>query len=726
MKKTIFLIILLISTTLATGCHINSDQKEPIVISVNGPMSGANAANGLEMVRGASMYIDEINQTGGIFGRKIKIQVNDDKSDVQVAVKIASQIVQDKDVLVVLGHYFSSTSILAGEIYKTNGLPAITASATRDRITTGNDYYFRTISKNSTMGRFAIKFIQNILKPDSITLIADTSSYGKILPERINKYAKEVGIVFQNQWIIDSSSPKNEQQLKKIIATLRANNSPGLIFLVTNAATGAKIISSLQYPGSKYTFLGPDSFSNNTFISELKNYKQELAVPGYYSNGIYSIPPSLPDVSGQKTIQFARKYFSKFNEEATWIASNYYEAAKVAIEAIKITDLRGKNDFRGDRRRVKESLLIFSSDDIFVDGLDNKIYFDSNGDVNKSMIVAKYTNQILFPHHTQLSFDNSHSLPTPGKTKEKPITIHGKKLSKNQIIKIGIDIHKISNLDIKQSKVNLVFYIWFRYSGEFNPEKIKFLNTASPIVLNKPILEKKVRNQTVKAFLVEADFLCDLNFTDYPFDSQKLNILLRHSEKDRNSLILIPDTLGIRPFDEKLTNNFSEINRVDGWHVNNIALHHALQNLSNASNAFRNFSHLNSVIKLSRENFIIILKNIAPVIIAMIITLLAYFLPLGTTKTRMQLIACSIIILVSNHLILLSSIQCTSIMAIEYAYGVAYFLNITAVLISLLTSFFSKSSKKNKALRILKTGKTIHLIIFTITVIGYLYKFGLS
>ena len=153
-----FIVVLAISVFRPT--------QDRIKIAIAAPLSNIGQSTligGESMVKGAQLYIDQINQAGGIDGRKIELQVYDDQNDAQIAAEVAHEIV-DSSALAVIGHYSSSTSLVAGKIYQAYGIPAITGSATADDVTKWNNWYFRSTFVNSRQGLFIANYIKKILK----------------------------------------------------------------------------------------------------------------------------------------------------------------------------------------------------------------------------------------------------------------------------------------------------------------------------------------------------------------------------------------------------------------------------------------------------------------------------------------------------------------------------------------------------------------------------------
>ena len=174
----IFLAIFILSLTLFIAWGVLSHRRDALYLALVGPMSGESQANGNSMVEGAQLCLNQINQQGGINGRKIKLLIFDDGNNPDIAVEKAREIVDSTQALAVLGHYSSSTSIQGGQVYEKLGIPAISGSATADVITKDNDWYFRTIFTNRSQATFWANYVKRILNYNQASIIYNTDSYG--------------------------------------------------------------------------------------------------------------------------------------------------------------------------------------------------------------------------------------------------------------------------------------------------------------------------------------------------------------------------------------------------------------------------------------------------------------------------------------------------------------------------------------------------------------------
>src|SRR5258705_8992292 len=108
--------------------------RADIVIAVAGPMTGSNAAFGEQFRRGAERAVADLNAKGGVLGQKLRLVIRDDACDPRQAVSVANDLAA-KGVVFVAGHYCSSSSIPASDVYAESGIVQISPASTSTQLT---------------------------------------------------------------------------------------------------------------------------------------------------------------------------------------------------------------------------------------------------------------------------------------------------------------------------------------------------------------------------------------------------------------------------------------------------------------------------------------------------------------------------------------------------------------------------------------------------------------
>ncbi|KPA11416.1 membrane protein containing Extracellular ligand-binding receptor domain protein [Candidatus Magnetomorum sp. HK-1] len=570
MKKFIIfvsLFFLILVSIIIFSNNSRSFQSDLVIAAVT--MGGKYKVIGQDMLSGINLYLDQLNANGGINGKRVKLDVYDDKGDRHTAIKVAMEIAKSNRALVVLGHYFSSTSLAASKVYLKSGIPAITGSATTENITKNSEWYFSISPNNHFQGRYIASYIKSSLGHKYCSVIYDSNQYGRSLFKNFKEKAHILGLEIKNTWTFDKNDPKYFNQMNKITTQLRAASDPGIIFLATHALEGAKIVSSLKYPGSNYEIFGPDSFSTNAFIQHLSKRPQEKHAPGYYSNGIYTTTPFLSDFVNDQNKKFIYDYMKKYKEKPTWVSACYYDAVHMAIKAMKFVE--GDGRINQDRRIVKNTLAAKYNIDTSEKGVCGPLFFDKDRNVKFPLRVCVFKNQELIPDYFQYNIianplDDNSALKKI--LVNQLITSNNAVMDKTRIVFTGIHVNQIENFDIHKGTYDIDFFLWFRYKGEFEDQNIQFLNALQPIKLSNPMAEHKNRNIITRVYHIKEKFSSVLDFQAFPFETHDISIKFRHAKQTIDKLVYIPDDINEEIYNKLLKiDKQSAIQKIPKWTI---------------------------------------------------------------------------------------------------------------------------------------------------------------
>src|ERR1051326_5685984 len=135
-----------------------------IVIGEYGSLTGTTATFGISTKNGIDMAIDEVNKTGGLLGKKVRVIVEDDQGKPEEAQTVVTKLITKDQVMAVLGEVASSRTMAAGPVAQQNGIPMISPSSTNPKVTEIGDYIFRVCFLDPFQGWAVAKFAANTLK----------------------------------------------------------------------------------------------------------------------------------------------------------------------------------------------------------------------------------------------------------------------------------------------------------------------------------------------------------------------------------------------------------------------------------------------------------------------------------------------------------------------------------------------------------------------------------
>jgi len=133
MKPIAGLVVALAAAVSLAGCGGEEDANT-IPIAMVGPVTGENAAFGAQMKNGGELAVEDINAAGGVLGKKLDLSIGDDACYAEQAVAVANQMTASNVVLVV-GHYCSSSSIAASKVYAKSNMVQISPASTNPTLT---------------------------------------------------------------------------------------------------------------------------------------------------------------------------------------------------------------------------------------------------------------------------------------------------------------------------------------------------------------------------------------------------------------------------------------------------------------------------------------------------------------------------------------------------------------------------------------------------------------
>jgi len=556
-------------------------EEQPIRIAFIGPMSGYMSEEGKTagqvMTRAVQLYLDEVNKSGGINGKKVELETFDDQNhctgDKAKAKEEALNIVRDNRFVAVIGHWYSGCSITGGKIYKKYGIPAITPGSLKKEVTYGNNWYFRNIYNASASGQFLAYYVNKVFGLNQVSIIHDNTGYGAYLADEFKKSATQLGMEIKNQWNFHNHENMNSD-IENIVNQLKENaQEAGAILLATQAYEGVALVKLIKDKNIQNHIISGAGFSEQAFKNGFDKFPREKANPGYYTNDIYVTTPLLFEAANEKAQQFREKYQAVYDQEPDWSAAYAYDTAMVLVKAIKKARITGTQEsIATDRQKIRQTLAGFTNIHEAVEGTTGFNYFDDNGDAQKWPMIGVYKNKVLISTFTQSQVIRSlNDVPNFEKAivEEKRVwRIGDKYMYKTNVVYTGAKIKEISEVDMNNLTYKLDFHLWFRFQGDFNPQDIEFINAVEPeklkTQLDKPVDEIQKGQTIYRLYHIEGRFKADFLSRDYKFGDHVLGVHFHHRYLNSNNLIYVNDSIGMRGADGKFAQILSP---TSGWQI---------------------------------------------------------------------------------------------------------------------------------------------------------------
>jgi branched-chain amino acid transport system substrate-binding protein len=346
--------------TLSCGKRGSGDE---IVVGEYGSLTGTTATFGQSTDNGIKMAFDEINAGGGVLGKKLRVIVEDDRSQPEEAATAVTKLINQNHVVAVLGEVSSSRSLAAAPICQSNKIPMISPSSTNPRVTQIGDYIFRVCFIDPFQGLVMAKFAANTLKLKKVAILVDVrNDYSVGLQTFFRQNFRQLG----GEIVAEQSYSEGDSDFKAQLTQIKAAN-PEAIYVPGYYTEVATIARQSRELGMTVPLLGGDGWDSPRLFEIGGD-----ALNGCYISNHYSVDDPSPAIQ-----KFVSDYRGRYNQVPDALAALGYDAARILADAItragstaadKIRDaLAATKDFTGvtgkitinaERNAIKPAVIL--------------------------------------------------------------------------------------------------------------------------------------------------------------------------------------------------------------------------------------------------------------------------------------------------------------------------------------------------------------------------------
>ena len=335
-----------LACSMFTGCGGSggggSANADEIVVGSNFELTGNHAQYGTNAAKGFKLAIQEVNDAGGVNGKKIKIVDADSKSDAAESVNAATKLISDNNVVAMVGPAVTASVIAESQVATDSKVPVIAPAATNPDVTVENGavkpYIFRACFIDPQQSEVMAQFAAKDLNAKTAVLYIDSSS----------DYSKSLGKIFKDKFEADGGQVLMEeffvakdQDFKATLTKLQGANAD-LIFVPAYYEEVGKIVKQARELGINSAILGTDGWDDPK-VAEISG--ADALNNTYFCTHYFE---------GDSDVQaFINAYKNAYKEDPNVFAALGYDAGKMLADAIKRGD--GTSDaIRGNIETIKD------------------------------------------------------------------------------------------------------------------------------------------------------------------------------------------------------------------------------------------------------------------------------------------------------------------------------------------------------------------------------------
>lgn len=299
-------------------------DSETITIGLSIPITGALAESGEQAVNAAELACREINEAGGIDGKKVEYLALDDKMDSTEAAMCAQRFTENEDIVAVIGSLTSGTTLAVLPIYEDAGMPVICPTGNNDDLS-GYSNFIRIVMAASKEAPMVGAMVMNNLKASKVGVIYDNSDYGNTMVSASTEVVEKLGGEIVASEAYTAGTDKDfSVQLSKMLQ-MEADT----IIIVGDYNEGSLIISQAETMGG---------FENVKWAGDsylLGDVLLERVGDSPLASNIYAACDYNPFSDTENHKRFARVYQEEYGLIPSEPAGFTYDAFTVIFDALK-------------------------------------------------------------------------------------------------------------------------------------------------------------------------------------------------------------------------------------------------------------------------------------------------------------------------------------------------------------------------------------------------------
>ncbi|MGA2641863.1 MAG: ABC transporter substrate-binding protein [Spirochaetia bacterium] len=320
-------IVFAVCLVLAASVSLPAFAADPIRIGAILAVTGPAANLGLPESRTLQMLVDEVNASGGILGSRIELILRDSQGNTEKAVSFAKQLVEESQVLAIIGPTTSGESMALKGYADQNEQILISCAAAATIVNPVAKWVFKVPQMDS----FAAQAIFTTMKKLGISrigVVVSNTGFGQGGKAQLEKLAPQNGISVAITEVYDSTAT----DLTAVLAKVKAQNVQAVVNWSVEPAQSL-VPKNMKQIGFDVPLFQSHGFGNIAFVTAAGKAADGIIFPA----GRLLVADVLPASHPQKQVLAAYKkaYETKFGEDVSTFGGHAYDAFLILTEAIR-------------------------------------------------------------------------------------------------------------------------------------------------------------------------------------------------------------------------------------------------------------------------------------------------------------------------------------------------------------------------------------------------------
>ncbi len=327
---------------------------DPIRIGVVNEITGPQAEGGRFTINGIQLALDEINQAGGLLGRKVELRIEDNASTNPGTVLALSKLLSDGRLAGIIGPIRSTQIQAVAPTIAKAGIPTMIGGSEPSLTRVNNRWVFRVRPNDSYSSRVMADFGVNTLKYRKWAIVHSTDAFGTGGRNALTEALKALGV----EPLLAQGYTNNAQDFTPVVLAIKKSGAEVIGTYMTNSPDQGIFARQLRQLGVNVAWIGSPTTISVT----------ALQLAGEALHGSYAITDFTVDMN-DTTRAFAKRYRDRYNLTPDTFSAWAYDAMHLLANAIR--DAKST-----EPEAVRKALLAIRG----YEGVEGRYQFDEFGD----------------------------------------------------------------------------------------------------------------------------------------------------------------------------------------------------------------------------------------------------------------------------------------------------------------------------------------------------------
>lgn len=335
--------ILAAAVILGLGVSVSAptlaQSGDPVRIAATFPLTGNAAAFGEDARNGAQLAVDQVNAAGGLFGKPVAFDVQDNRCNPTEAVKIITQMLSDPGYTALFDGLCSSVVLASMPVAKRVQIPYMVATASATTISEqagvgGNTWTFKFNPTDLTMATAMVKWLEEKGLADKVAFLGEDTDFGRSGSDGFTRAMAGIG----KKMVSEDFYQQGVADFSAVLTKLKASQ-PSVIALYGLSSDQQNIVNQMATFGLKVPLTGRLQ----------TDVLPQQALSSGFLDGTSSVQPYSSELDTPENAKFVAQFKEKYGSAPNSIAYSGFEAMHTLLDAVKRAG-------SSDRTAVREAL----------------------------------------------------------------------------------------------------------------------------------------------------------------------------------------------------------------------------------------------------------------------------------------------------------------------------------------------------------------------------------